>query len=254
MNYNSVWIKEDKTKIIALGDVHIGSPQSKFQELKEFIKQQDENTYFVFIGDLMDNAIVDSVSDIYRQTHNPSEAMKEVEELFHLTKGRTLGVVSGNHEQRTKRKVGIDMLEIICEYNNIPYANDILVLDINVGTKASYGSAKRINYIFVLGHGITSARSVGGKITANARISEVVANGDVYITGHTHQPSIVKLNKYIADKRNKNLLELEYYVVTVPSWVGYDEYAGRMFLKPSAFGHIEVELSGLAKDIQVIMR
>ncbi len=123
------------------------------------------------------------------------------------------------------------------------------MLDLSVGTgKSGRGSKRRSNYILVIGHGYTSARTVGGKITGNARIADIVVDGDIYITGHTHQPSVVKLNRFITDRRNKNLQNHEYYLVTIPAWLGYEEYAARKFMQPTASGILQITLHGDTKE------
>lgn len=255
LKYEHTWIKKKEIKIIALGDIHIGSPQSKVDEVIKLIKSSDKNTYFIFVGDVLDNAIIDSVSNVYEQTQNPQQALQGFSELLRLTNGRTLAVVSGNHEERTRRKVGVDLLEVVCTDFGIPYENDIFVLDVSVGDgKNGRGSAKRSNYSIVIGHGYSAARTTGGKITANGRIIDVISNADIYITGHTHQPSVVKTSRFEIDGRNKKIMQREMYLVTIPAWLGYEKYAARKFMHPSAFGVIEIDLSGTDKQIEIKVR
>jgi len=229
--------------------MHIGSPQSRFKDLEKIIQRAPPDTYFIFAGDMIDNALRDSLGDVYSAIKNPQESLKELYSLLKDYKNRILGVVSGNHEYRTKKRVGIDPLSFYCSDLNIPYSSDILVLDLSVGTgKSGRGSKRRSNYILVIGHGYTSARTVGGKITGNARITDVVVDGDIYITGHTHQPSVVKLNRFITDRRNKNLQNHEYYLITIPAWLGYEEYAARKFLQPTASGIVQITLHGDTRE------
>ena len=186
------------------------------------------------------------MGDIYEAVKNPEESLGELKEFLVDYKDRILGVISGNHEYRTKKRVGIDPLSIYCTELEIPYSPDILVVDLSVGKKhkKGRGTKNRSNYVIVAGHGYSGARTVGGKITANARLTDIVVDGDVYITGHTHQPSVVKLNRFITDRRNKKLLDHVYYLITIPAWLGYEEYAARSFKRPSAHGIIEIILYG----------
>jgi len=257
LKYSHTWIKEKSIKIIALGDIHLGSPQSKVLEVAKLIEKSDDKTYFIFVGDVIDNAIIDSVSNVYEQTQSPQKALSGFAELLKLTKGRTLAVVSGNHEERTRRRVGVDLLEVVCSDLSVPYENDIFALDVSVGNgKSGRGSAGRSSYSIVIGHGYTAARTTGGKITANGRIIDVISNADIYITGHTHQPSIVKTSRFEIDSRNKKLMRREMYLITIPAWLGYEKYAARKFMHPGALGVIEIELSGANryKHIEVRIR
>ena len=57
-------------------DLHFGSELfdvRKWCKLKEKILD-DENAYVMWIGDLMENAIPNSKSDMFSQTHSPSES------------------------------------------------------------------------------------------------------------------------------------------------------------------------------------
>lgn len=254
MVYYSTWVQEDEIKLLGIADIHIGSPQSHLNKLINVLKTTDDRTFFLFLGDILDNAIIDSVGDVYEQTDSPQGALKEFIRILDSIKERTLGVIQGNHEHRTKKRVGIDILEILCTERNIPYSPDILVLDLAVGTNARRGTKRRIQYTIVAGHGYSASRSVGGKITANGRIIDVVVNGDIYLTAHTHQPSVLKLARFEADTRNKKLLQREFFLVTVPSWLGYEEYAAQRFMHPSAGGYVEIQLSGMQKNISILMR
>lgn len=249
LNYAHYFIEGKAVRIIPLGDIHIGSPQSRIKDVIKIIESADENVRFIFAGDVIDNALRDSVSDIYEQTANPHEALKAFSQLLDLAKGKVLGVISGNHEYRTKKRVGVDILELLCEERRVPYAEDILVLDIAVGGQASYGSRKRLDYLIAIGHGYSSSRTPGGKINANSKIRDVVINCDIYITGHTHQPSVHKEAYFEADRRNKKLLLRERYLLTIPAWLDYESYAARRFYAPSSPGLAMIELSGQKREI-----
>ena len=239
---------------MCIADVHLGSPESQFRTLIDVIAKADENTYFILLGDILDNAIKDSIGDIYNQDMNPHEAFEQAIGLFEQAKGQILGVIEGNHEARTRKQVGVDILGLLCEERHIPYSNDILVLDIAVGTRAPRDMKRRVQYTLVCGHGYSASRTVGGKITANGRLIDVVVNGDIYLTAHTHQPSILKLARFEADTRNKKIQRRDFYLITVPSWTGYENYAAVKFMHPSAEAFVELELSGLEKHIEVKMR
>ncbi|MEM4846755.1 MAG: metallophosphoesterase [Thermosphaera sp.] len=252
MLYVSFWHQKDSARIFGIADVHIGSPKSRYKQLVEFLKENDD-AFVIFLGDVIDNAIADSVSNVYEQTMSPERALFLFVELLKICEGRVLGVVSGNHEERTKKRVGVDLLSVVCEERGVPYSEDILIVDFQVGSGVSRGSKKRIQYTLVCGHGYSSARGIGAKITGNGRLIDVVVNGDVYLTAHTHQPSVVKFARFEADTRNKKILQREAYLVTVPSWLDYEHYAASKFMHPSAGGYVCVELSGTQKDIKITM-
>lgn len=254
MQYINIWNKSEYTRLIGIADVHIGSAQSRVSKLKELLKSLNENDLVVFLGDIIDNAIIDSVSNIYEQTMNPEQALYVFTQLLDICKSRAVGVVSGNHEERTKKRVGVDLLSVICKERGVAYSSDILVLDISVGNGASRGSKRRVQYTVVCGHGYSSARGVGAKITASGRIIDVVVNGDIYLTAHTHQPGVVKIARFEADTRNKKLQQREAFLVTVPSWTDYETYAAQKFMHPPANAFVEIILSGKEKRVEVVIK
>jgi len=251
MKYASCWKELEEIEVLAIADVHVGSPESKLKKLIDVIQSASEQTFFIFLGDILDNAIIDSVSDVYAQTMSPEEALHLFSNLLDLCGGRVLGVVSGNHELRTRKRVGVDILGVVCEEKKVPYSPNILVLDVAVGMNARRGSRRRVQYTIACGHGYSSARGIGAKVTANGRIIDVIMNADIYLTAHTHQPSVVKLARFEADTRNKRLFQREAFLVTVPSWVGYEHYAAQKFMHPTAEGYISLTLSGTEKKISV---
>ncbi len=254
MRYIHKWIKEDFIYLIPIGDLHLGSPASRKKELKKLIESADRRTFFILLGDILDNAIIESLGNVYEQELNPQNALEEIIELLKPVKDRILGAVSGNHEERTRRRVGIDVMKIISQALCIDYENDIFVFDISVGENASRGSARRVNYSIVVGHGYTGARTLGGKITANGRIIDVVIGADIYITAHTHQPSVVPFARFEIDPHNKKLFKRNGYLITIPAWQDYENYAARKFMHPNANSFLTIKLSGKTKNIEVIVR
>ncbi len=83
--------------------MHIGSPQSRFKEMEKTIQRAPPDTYFIFAGDMIDNALRDSLGDVYSAVKNPHESLKELYLLLKDFKHRILGVVSGttNTEQKS---------------------------------------------------------------------------------------------------------------------------------------------------------
>ena len=64
----------DFADIYFIHDVHFGSPlfdNKKWEILKDIILG-DDRAYVCFVGDLMENAIPNSKSDMFTQTHSPA--------------------------------------------------------------------------------------------------------------------------------------------------------------------------------------
>ena len=90
----------DFADIYFIHDVHFGSPlfdNKKWELLKDIILG-DDRAYVCFVGDLMENAIPNSKSDMFTQTHSPADQKEWVTEQLKDFAHKTLVVVAGNHE------------------------------------------------------------------------------------------------------------------------------------------------------------
>ena len=106
------YYKKFKAKEITLypiGDWHFGSRQCNEEFIKQIIGEikEDDDAYWVGMGDFLENAIVGSKSDVYTQTLPPKEQMEHIVELLTPIKGKGLFLIAGNHESRTHRMVGL---------------------------------------------------------------------------------------------------------------------------------------------------
>jgi predicted phosphodiesterase len=184
----------------------------------------------------------------------PDEALDVFEdEILELVKGKVLGMVSGNHENRTKRQSSTDLLRRTAKRFSIPYDPEILVLDLTIGQRND-GTNRGFNYVVAFGHGNGGGRQTGGKINAAQRLTSVVNNADLLITGHSHQPAWWKVPCGSVDRRNKNYVVNSIPNMIIPAWLGYEEYAQRKFYPPSPFAEVKVMLSGKEKDMTFILK
>lgn len=247
----------EEVLLYAIGDLHIGAETVDIDVVKNYIRElaQEENAYFVFLGDLIDNAIIDSVGNVYKETESPHDALLNVVHILDMLRGRVLGIVSGNHEDRTTKKVGVDLLGLIAEERGIPYSSSILALIVAVNEgKARQSSLRRTCYNVVVGHGYGGGRTPGGKVNMASKLMEVITNADIYITGHTHMPAWTKHAHFEIDNRNKKLYLREKHLVTVPAFLGYEEYASKKFMAPTPFACVKIILDGMQKGIRVEVR
>jgi len=242
---------QDRITLVPVGDIHFGAETSRFSAVKKLFETAPPDTYFVLLGDLVDYAVKQSIANVYDQEPHIEGQTKEMWQFLTDYKDKIIGAVSGNHEYRMVRQIGIDPIGMKFQDLGIPYHPYILILEISVGNGKGRGSRRRCDYIIVLYHGYTGARTAGGKINGNLRITEVIPTADIYITGHTHQPSFVNLARLEVDKYNKKIRTVPYFMVTVPAWLGYEDYAARMALKPNGFSLVALELSGVQKMVEI---
>jgi Icc-related predicted phosphoesterase len=83
----------EQVKILPISDLHIGDKhfnETKFKKLVSKVKSEP-NTYITLGGDLVNNAIIGSVSDTYGEIKTPSQAKKWCIELLEPIRKKILG-------------------------------------------------------------------------------------------------------------------------------------------------------------------
>jgi predicted phosphodiesterase len=240
--------------ILPIGDLHLGSEESMFDKAVEFVENNPE-AKIILLGDLVDNAIAESLGDVYSQTTNPHGALQVILEFLTKYKERILGVVSGNHERRTWRKVGVDPIGLMCEQLNIPYTDDLLIIDIGIKGKGTYrGSKHRTHYAIACHHGQSGGRFPEKSMRQHRYFQGMVGNVDVYITGHTHVPQASLTAIYEYNPRNKKISIRNVQHITIPAWTE-EKYARQKLLAPSAESVLILRLYGSSvKHHEVLMQ
>jgi len=240
--------------ILPLGDLHLGSEESMFKQMLEIIEQYP-NTKLILLGDLIDNAIAESLGDVYSQTTNPHGALQVISNFLEQYKARILGVVGGNHERRTWRKVGVDPISLLCSQLQIPYADDLMIIDIGIKGQTTYrGSKKRTHYAIACHHGASGGRFPEKSMRQHRYFQGMISNVDIFITGHTHIPQVSKSATYEYDPRNKKIRIRNMRHITISAWT-QEKYARQKLLPPSPREVIFIRLYGTSlKKYEVYVR
>lgn len=237
----------EPVKLIPLGDFHIGT-ETNLAKIKRFLDNNDG--YVILLGDLLDNAIVSSVGNVYNQKMSPKDANDLLIEFLTPYKERILGITNGNHERRTYKATGFDILYNVANILGVPYSNSYLLFDINIASPKAHTSKHRFNYCVVCHHGFAGGRTAERSTRQNRQLHEIFENVDVIITAHTHQPTADVLSKYVYDRQNKVLRKHNVTAVTIAS-VSNDEYAKEKGLPPLAEAVHTIKLSNTERRVTV---
>ena len=253
MNYGVVDLtNHESIRILPLGDLHVGSPvflESKFRKIVRYIQENDD-VYTVLMGDLIDNATKYSIGNVYENEMSPQEQLDYLMKSLEPIKKKILGIVSGNHENRTLKATGLDILAILASFFNCYYDRNILILDINVGSNAPT-SKRRINYVFEIAHGFGGGRTPGGALNNAFKFGDLVVNADVVLTGHVHKPMDGENTFLIVDKRNKVVQVHKQLILIIPSLLGWEDYAQQRAYRPPSNSLYELTLNGSSKEITI---
>jgi len=192
--------KFQNIEIVNMGDLHIGDPAFDEKQLDKELKKikEIENRFVVLHGDLINNAIRNSVSDIYTEEMPPEKQLEILVEKFEPIKNKILGISQGNHEFRTYKESGIDILKIFAQALGLKdyYDADGALLFISFG-KNKY----RDNIRHVLSLYFTH---MGGNKNRLIDMADIV-DADVYFRGHYHNVEVKKVDVFRTDKRYKTI-------------------------------------------------
>lgn len=240
-------------KILALSDMHIGDSLCNLKLIRSVLEEvkNSDNTFIILNGDLMNNSIRNSVSSIYDEVYSPMEALVKLCDLLEPVKDRILVIHPGNHEWRTYKEDGIDIIRLVARQLGIEdrYSDGwwYLYLTLGMGNKQ-----RPIMYTITGVHGYGGGRKNGGKINNLVEMSDKVI-ADVYVMSHTHTPIMTRNTIYVPDYQHRSLVQKDKYYLMTNSFLEYGGYGEQYGYTPSTTAHQEMILSGEKKIIKMIM-
>jgi Icc-related predicted phosphoesterase len=242
--------------IVPLSDLHIGAAfdQKKFEGYREWILDRD-NAYCVINGDVVDNAITESIGDTYG-TMRPDEQKELAEDLIRplAEAGKILAWVDGNHEIRTARQTDEYIGKTLCKILGLHtrehsiYSPDGVFLFLNVGYDKKKGKRNRITYTGFMLHGFSGGKRMGGKVNAAEDMARSVVS-DFYIVSHTHTKFAFPGRIIMPDTRTKTIRYRKQLFISTGSFMEWDGYAIRKGFRPANLGSPKIRLSGNSKDL-----
>lgn len=236
----------DNIDIHIFADEHIGDPKCNMKYLEERIKYVKEtpNAYAILDGDLMDNATKTSISDTYSQNYNPQEAMDLLVELFKPIKNKILCITQGNHEARTYKKEGIDIMKCVADRLNLSNRYDPIACLLFVRFGVNSRNRKKL-YTIYMTHGSGGGRKEGAKAIRLADLACTV-DADVYVHAHTHLPMIMKEDFYRVSQSNSSVAKVTKLFVNSSSNLEFGGYGESLGFKPSSLDKPVIHLTDKA--------
>lgn len=182
--------KMDVAEIHTFADLHIGDKfcnKKLIQERIELVKGK-KNAYAILNGDIVNNATKTSVSDSYAEELSPMEQISTFVELFEPIKDKILCITSGNHENRTYNKEGVDITRLCARQLGLEerYSKTGMVVFLRIGGRnKNHDTATR--YVIYCNHGSGGGRKEGAKAIRLADMASIV-DADI-IHSFTHASS-----------------------------------------------------------------
>lgn len=205
-------------------------------------------------GDLINNAVKSSVSNIYDERMRPREQKKLITEMLKPLGSRILCMVSGNHERRSSKEVDDDpSYDIACKLDiEDRFRENVAFLKIQMG-KQEWSGISNPTYMLVVTHGAGGGALTGGSVNRSERFGYVMDGCDALIVGHTHKPFVTQPAKICIDSRNNRVSIKPFKVICSTSWLDWGGYAAQKMLTPSSFAPQVITLKGKRKEIRVEM-
>lgn len=241
-------------RIYPIGDVHLGAKEHMEREWSMFCANflKDPNAYIILCGDLINNALKTSVSNVYEETMRPREQKRVMVEMLTPLRERILAATTGNHELRSAKEADDDITyDIMCKLDlEHLYRENIAFVKIQMGDNRTDG-LRNPTYVLAVTHGSGGGILTGGSVNRAERFGYVLDGVDMLIVGHTHKPFLTDPVKVKADARHNRIYYAPFRVCSVSSWMSYGGYAVRKMLLPASNTRHVVTLRGSKKEIRV---
>lgn len=242
-------------EIVPIADAHIGDPLCDMELLKreiEYVRNND-NAYAILNGDLMNNAIKTSVSDIYSERLSPMQQLELATNLLRPIAHKILCVTSGNHEDRTYKTDGIDLTRLLCRELGLEhrYSNASALLFVRFGelrqteTNGS-GKNRKVCYTVYVTHGSGGGGKTGSKANRASELASII-DSDIYVTSHFHTPIAFKESYHRTDVRNSTVSVVDKLFVVTSSFLNYGGYGEKFGFRPSSKDNPHIFLDGTRK-------
>lgn len=246
-------------EIHTMADLHIGDRFCDMELIKKRLGsiKSTPNAYIILNGDIVNNATKTSVSDCYAEELTPMEQIERFCTLFDPVKDKILAATSGNHENRSYNKEGIDITALAAKQLGIHerYSKTSALLFLRFGRVSNgkketggSGQVRKVCYTIYTNHGSGGGRKEGAKVIRLADMASIV-DADIYIHSHTHMPVIMKQSFYRTDNKNSVAYPVDKLFVNTASALNYGGYGEAFEYKPSSKDTPVIYLSGSRKEM-----
>ena len=245
-------------RIYPISDVHLGAQEHLEREWNLFTANflKDQNAYLILDGDLINNGIKSSVSNVYAERMRPREQKRQMVEMLTPLRDRILCLVPGNHEWRSAREVDDEpTYDIACKLDlEHLYRENAAFVKIQMGDNRKGYGEKNPTYSLAVSHGSANGALTGGAVNKAERTAYTLDGVDVVVQGHTHKPFLTAPSKLVMDCRLNRVIERPVGVVNATSWMCYGGYAMRKGMLPQGYRPQVITLEGKRKEIDLSMK
>lgn len=229
--------------IYPLSDLHIGSKEFNKEVFEKWLQvvKNDPLAKVILLGDLINNGLKNSKTNVYEETMPPREQKKALVEYLTPIKDKIIGVVRGNHEERSVKEVDDCPMYDVCAKLDIEdlYRENAMFIKVSCGFKRK---DRQWTYTLFGHHGANSNKM--------KQFVYALDGVDMSFSGHTHQPDSQFRSKIVLDPRNDCICFKPFTQIVCPSFLNYGGYGLRaLYLPTSNINYPVVKLSGESKEV-----
>lgn len=246
--------------IYPISDVHFGAQEHMAKEWEKFCMGllEQKNAYIFLGGDLLNNGVKNSVTNVYAELERPMMQKKIMCDYLEPLRERILCIVPGNHENRN-REVDNDPIYDIAVKLDLEhlFRKNVAFVKLRFGNTEHGKGSKRDGrhnptYVFTVTHGVGGGMT-GASVNRNEKFGYVLDGCDCLVVGHTHKPYVTQPAKIKIDPHNNTVTVQPFKVVSMTSWLGWGGYAARQMLPPTSHAPQKIIVKGKKKEIKVEM-
>lgn len=219
------------------------------REFRAYLKkiEGDPNAAVLLAGDLLNNGVKSSKTDVYKEKHPPDIQKEMMIDLLMPIRSKIVAGVSGNHEYRTVRESCQDVMKDVFMGLQIKdcYSPDAAFVKISLGEKSR--NRKPATYMIYLSHGSGGGAMLGAGVSRQDNYHFAIEGVDISVTGHTHRPTKTPSARLMFDSRNNSVVRGNTLIFVCTAWLEYGGYPVRGQLKPTAFYPETIRLDGTKK-------
>lgn len=241
-------------EIHVFADWHIGDSLCNLKAITNIVAdvEQKRNAYVILNGDLLNNATTTSVSDTYSEKVPPMDQINMLVGLLTPIKDRILFADTGNHEFRTYKQDGIDMMALVMAQLGLidRYGSEGGIIFLRFGHETDHG--RKMRYSIYCTHGSGGGKKEGGKVNRLADLASIV-DTDIYIHSHTHLPVVMKESFYRADSCNSSVKLVDKLFVNTSAQLKYGGYGQVQSMKPACNNNPVIYLDGAKRRMTAML-
>lgn len=238
-----------KLTIIPLADAHYGSQEFNEVLWHNTIRriQDDPHCFAVLVGDLINNGLKNSITNVYEETASPHEQKEWLYNELLPIKDKLLGAVGGNHERRSIKEVDVDPLyDVMVRLDKEDiYRQNICFMQVKLTYLFNGTEKQRQAFNFAITHGAGGGQYIGSSANRVQNYGNAIEGIDCLITGHTHKPVAFPVAKLMF--RDETIVRKQFVVAVASSFLNYGGYPVQRLMTPTAQTTTEIILEYMAR-------